>query len=144
MDYSIRYMTINDYDAAYEIWIQANSLSLEEGDDREAIERYLDRNAGLCFVAVVDDQIVGTVLCGHEGRRGILRHLVVVPSFRKRGIARSLITECLSSLAQAGITKCNTFVLDTNVQGRRFWEHMGWHVLEDTFRTMQMSTQQKE
>jgi putative acetyltransferase len=86
------------------------------------------------------DQIVGTVLCGHEGRRGILRHLVVKKEFRRKGIARALTKECLLALEKEGIKKCNTFVEDTNLEGRRFWEHMGWSVLEDSYRTMQIRT----
>jgi ribosomal protein S18 acetylase RimI-like enzyme len=144
MDYSIRQMTLDDYDEVYRLWTQTDGLSLEEGDTRDAIALYLNRNDGLCFVAVVDDRIVGTVLCGHEGRRGILRHLGVDPSFRKRGIAQSLVTECLSALARAGIRKCNTFVLESNVEGRRFWEHLGWHVLEDNYRTMQIPTRPEQ
>lgn len=144
MGYSIRQMTLDDYDEVYRLWTQTDGLSLEEGDTRDAIALYLNRNDGLCFVAVVDDRIVGTVLCGHEGRRGILRHLGVDPSFRKRGIAQSLVTECLSALARAGIRKCNTFVLESNAEGRRFWEHLGWHVLEDNYRTMQIPTRPEQ
>ena len=68
MDYSIRQMTIEDYDEVYGLWDQTAGLSLEEGDTREAITLYLNRNQGLCFVAVAENQIIGTVLCGHEGQ----------------------------------------------------------------------------
>jgi ribosomal protein S18 acetylase RimI-like enzyme len=80
------------------------------------------------------------VLFGHEGRRGILRHLAVKRKSRDQGIARALVNKCLSSLANQGIKKCNTFVLDKNVWGRRFWEHLGWYVIEDNYRTMQIPT----
>jgi ribosomal protein S18 acetylase RimI-like enzyme len=139
MNYSIHELTINDYDEVYRLWEQTEGLNLEEDDSREAIDIYLRRNRGLCFVAYAEGQIVGTVLCGHEGRRGILRHLAVKQEYRDKGIARALINRCLSALAKDGIKKCNTFVLDKNVEGRLFWEHMGWHVLEDSHRTMQIS-----
>jgi ribosomal protein S18 acetylase RimI-like enzyme len=139
IDYIIRQMTIGDYDYVCGIWEQTEGLSLEETDTQESIAIYLNRNRGLCFVACVGDQIVGTVLCGHEGRRGILRHLAVKKEFRRNGIARALINECLSAPAKEGIKKCNAFVEDANVEGRLFWDHMGWYVLEDNFRTMQVS-----
>ena len=42
--------------------------------------------------------------------------------------------------SKAGIKKCNTFVMDDNVEGRRFWEYMGWYILEDNYRTFQIPT----
>ena len=140
MDYNIREMTIDDYEEVYRLWEQTEGLSLEEGDSRESIGIYLKRNQGLCFVAYAHDRIIGTILCGHEGRRGILRHLAVKRGNRHKGIARSLIQQALSALSKAGIKKCNTFVMDDNVEGRRFWEHMGWYVLEDNYRTLQIPT----
>ena len=40
-----------------------------------------------------------------------------------------------------GIKKCNLFVLDKNLEGQRFWEHMGWFILEDNFRVFQIATE---
>jgi hypothetical protein len=53
MKYSVREMTINDYEKVYSLWKQAEGLTLEESDTREAIALYLGRNPGLCFVAIV-------------------------------------------------------------------------------------------
>jgi GNAT superfamily N-acetyltransferase len=89
---------------------------------------------------MVSGKIVAAVLCGHEGRRGILRHLAVKPEFRRKGIARALVKECLAGLGKEGIKKCNTFVLDEDPEARRFWEHMGWSLLEDNYRTLQSPT----
>jgi ribosomal protein S18 acetylase RimI-like enzyme len=142
MNYSIREMTIGDYNEVYHLWRQTEGLNLEKDDGREGLDIYLRRNQGLCFVACAGNRIVGTVLCGHEGRRGILRHLAVKQKHRGKGIARALINQCLSALEKDGVKKCNTFVLDENAEGRLFWEHMGWHVLEDNYRTMQIPTVQ--
>jgi ribosomal protein S18 acetylase RimI-like enzyme len=142
MNYSIREMTIGDYDEVYHLWKLTEGLNLEKDDSREGLDIYLSRNQGLCFVACADSRIVGTVLCGHEGRRGILRHLTVKQEHRGKGIARVLINQCLSALEKDGVKKCNTFVLDENVEARLFWEHMGWYVLEDNYRTMQIPTDQ--
>ena len=144
MDYAIRQMILDDYDDAHSLWDATDGICLDDGDSRDAIGLYLRRNQGLCFVATVNGQLVGTVLCGHEGRRGILRHLVVAPEFRGKGIGSTLVDHCRSALAREGIRKCNTFVLDSNVAGRQFWEHMGWCMLEDDFRLMQIPTKPEE
>lgn len=138
--FTIRAMKMEDYSRVRRLWKETEGLSLEESDSKEAIAVYLKRNRGFCFVACFGDLIVGTILCGHEGRRGFLRHLAVRKTYREKGIARRLIARGLSALAQAGIRKCNLFVLNTNVDGRGFWEHMGWYGLEDNFRMMQITT----
>jgi ribosomal protein S18 acetylase RimI-like enzyme len=142
MNYAIRPMKIDDYPLVYELWQEAEGLNLEESDSEEAIAIYLKRNHGFCFVACDKNCILGTVLCGHDGRRGILRHLAVRRGYQKAGIGRALIERCLSALARAHIKKCNIFVLETNAEGRRFWEHLGWHALEDNFRILQADTKQ--
>jgi ribosomal protein S18 acetylase RimI-like enzyme len=141
MSYNIRDMTLDDYSDVCRLWEQTEGMSLEEDDSREAIAIYLRRNQGLCFVACVDGKIVGTVLCGHEGRRGILRHLAVTSDFRKKGVARALVNKCLAALAEQGVRKCNIFVLDENVEGLRFWDRMGWYRLPDNYRTLQILTE---
>jgi ribosomal protein S18 acetylase RimI-like enzyme len=142
MDYSIREMTIGDYDEVYRLREQTEGLNLEERDSREGIDIYLRRNQGLRSVAYANSHIVATVLCGHEDRRGILHHLAFKREHRGKGVARALINHCLSALAKDGIKKCNTFVLDENVEGGLFWEQMGWYVLGDNYRTMQTPTAQ--
>jgi len=140
MKIDIREMTVADYDEVYRLWSETEGMSLGEEDARDRIAFYLDRNPGLCFVATVSCAIVGTVLCGHEGRRGILRHLAVNRKFRGQGIARAMIEKCLTVLAGQGIIKCNIFVLDENVAGLNFWKHMGWYLLDDNYRTLQSLT----
>jgi N-acetylglutamate synthase len=140
MDCVIRPMTIDDYDEAYRLWEQAGGIVLDESDCREAIAIYLNRNQGLCFVATAGGHLVGVALCGHDGRRGFLRHLAVHEAFRGQGLARTLVSKCLAGLASQGITLCQTFVLDTNTEGRRFWEHMGWDTVQYYYRTMRTPT----
>ena len=133
-------MKIADYGKAHALWKKTEGLRMQESDSVQAIAIYLKRNRGFCFVACLGDCVVGTLLCGHDGRRGVLRHLVVAKKHRKRGIARALVNRSSAALARAGIRKCNTFVLDTNVSGLCFWEHVGWYVLEDNYQTLQTVT----
>jgi ribosomal protein S18 acetylase RimI-like enzyme len=133
-------MTLADYDAVVRLWSHTEGLSLTADDDRDGVARYLKRNRGLCFVALSGPALIGTVLCGHDGRRGILRHLAIRPEFRKQGLARRLIQMSLAALAQQGIVRCNVFVMDDNVAGLRFWEHLGFRGLPDDYRTLQSET----
>jgi len=83
MDYRIRQMKLRDYPPAYALWQASAGVYLdEEGDSRPGLARYLRRNPGLCFVACAGKRVVGTILCGHDGRRGWLRHLAVRKPYR--------------------------------------------------------------
>ena len=141
MNHPVRLMAMEDYDSVYRLWSAAEGMSLGEDDSRDGIALYLRRNPISCFVALDGSEIVGVVLAGHEGRRGILRHLVVKAEFRKKGIATKLVRACLEALLAEGIRKCNIFVMDDNVAGLKFWEHIGFCRLEDNYRTLQHGTQ---
>lgn len=142
MTYALREMTIADYNAVHALWLQTEFLTLNECDSLEGIALYLRRNPGLCFVAELNGEIAGAVLCGHDGRRGMLRHLSIAKAHRGHGLSRQLVEKCLAGLAQEGIGKCNIFVDDVNVPGFEFWAHLGWAKLDDTFRTLQTPTRQ--
>jgi putative acetyltransferase len=121
-----REMNIQDYGKVLDIWKSTPGIGLSEADSRESIHRFLSRNPGLSFVAQMDTDLVGAVLCGNDGRRGYIHHLAVVPAFRRQNIGRSLVERCLSALAQAGIQKCHLFVFRENKDGIAFWEKLDW------------------
>lgn len=126
MQFSIREMSIQDYDKVYGIWRSTPGIGLSEADSRESIQCFLGRNPGLSFVAYDGNDLVGAVLCGHDGRRGYIHHLVVSPTFRLQNIGSELVSHCLSGLAQMGIQKCHLFVFRENKDGIAFWERLEW------------------
>jgi ribosomal protein S18 acetylase RimI-like enzyme len=138
--FAIRRMTIGDHGDAHRIWKNTEGIVVVAEDSRGGIALYLARNRGLCFVATVGGEVVGTVLCGHDGRRGILRHLAVKPAFRGCGIGSALAARCLAALASHGIRKCNLYVMRDNRSGMRFWERKGYKLLDDDYGTLQAPT----
>jgi len=86
---------------------------------------FLARNPGLSHVAHCDGGIVGTALCGHDGRRGLIHHLVVSPAERRSGIGRALLVRGLAGLERAGIQKAHLLVFRTNEPGLAFWRAIG-------------------
>jgi putative acetyltransferase len=114
------------------LWEASEGIGLNESDTPEAIALFLDRNPGLSLVALdTAGVIVGTVLCGHDGRRVYLHHLAVTPSSRGRGLGRAMVNHCLASLQALGIPKCNIYLYANNERGRAFWTHEGWAVRDD-------------
>src|SRR2546425_562315 len=119
-------MSIEDFDEVYRLWQNTEGIGLNESDSRPNVASFLVRSPGMSFVARNDKELIGAVLCGHDGRRGYLHHLAVAKGHRKGGIGTRLLEACLSELAAAGILKCNIFVFDDNTDGESFWEHHGW------------------
>lgn len=125
MPLSIRHFLSSDHAAASALWQRTPGVGLSAADAPEAIAAYLRRNPGTSFVAEVDGILVGTVLCGHDGRRGLIHHLVTDPAWRGRGVARSLVRHGLAALRAAGIGKCHLMVFDDNAEGLAFWRRIG-------------------
>jgi ribosomal protein S18 acetylase RimI-like enzyme len=128
---TIRPMTLNDYDAITQLMRDTPGISLRDADSRESTQRYLLRNPGLSFVAQDDSAICGCVMSGHDGRRGYLQHLLVLPAYRRQGIGRALVERCLTSLEAVGINKCHIDVLKTNPAGATHWVNQGWQLRRD-------------
>jgi len=126
MDFFIREITFGDYQAAYELWQNTEGLGLSSADEKKELELFLGRNPHLSFIAVDGEKLVGTVLCGHDGRRGFMYHLAVEQSYRKKGIGRKLVEKGLEGLKLAGIKKCHIMVLSDNPNGLNFWKQIGW------------------
>ena len=126
MNCTIHAMVIADYAAVLQLWQDTEGIGLNESDDRGQIRNYLRRNPGMSFVARRSGEIVGAVLCGHDGRRGYLHHLAVARAHRKKGLGKKLVNACLAKLQRLKIQKCNIFLFADNGAGEKFWKHNGW------------------
>lgn len=121
---------MRDYENACALWNEVEGVEVCEGDSREEIEAYLRRNPGLSRVAEEDGALAGAVLCGHDGRRGLIYHLAVAPRFRGRGVGKRLIDECLRGLKKAGMPRAIILVSRDNSLGQDFWKRNGWEDID--------------
>ena len=129
MDFEIRTVTIEDYDALLELWnsTEQSRRALNPVDDsREGIEKYLKRNPDTCFAAVKDGKIIGVILTGHDGRRAIIHHMCVHPDCRRMGIAGKLVSAAEEALKKEGINKIFGLVFKDNDGANAFWEAQGY------------------
>ncbi|MBE5979449.1 MAG: GNAT family N-acetyltransferase [Paenibacillaceae bacterium] len=118
----IRSMTIDDYDQVYALWSGIKGFGIRAVDDsQEGINRFLLRNPGLSVVAEDNNEITGSILCGHDGRRGTLYHVCVAEKYRKHGVGREMVSEVVSRLKKEGINKVNLIAFRNNLLGNNFW-----------------------
>ena len=95
----IRIMQPEDHANVYELWTKTPGMGLNSLDDsKEGLTRFLKRNPTSCFVAVEENIIVGTILCGHDGRRGYIYHAAVAEAHQGKGIGSALLEAALEAL----------------------------------------------
>lgn len=128
----IRKMEIFDYKSVYNLWLSCKGMGLNDVDDSEkGISRFLERNPETCFVAVDNDEIIGVILCGNDGRRGYIYHTAVKPSERNIGIGTKLVDRAMKAFEDIGITKVALVVFEKNETGNAFWEKKGFTSRQD-------------
>ena len=128
----IRVMTMEDYDGVRALWMKIKGFGIRSIDDsREGVELFLKRNPTTSVVAVEDGTIVGSILCGHDGRRGCLYHVCVDEAYRMRGIGKSMVVKCMEALKEEKINKVSLIAFTKNDVGNAFWKEIGWTKRED-------------
>ena len=131
MNIEYRLMNIEDYEQAYDLWILCGNGLNNKDDSREGIDKYLKRNPSTSFVAVCEEKVVGVILCGHDGRRGIIQHACVSPEYRRFGIGSKLVDLALEALKAEVINKVLLVAFKKNEGGNKFWESQGFTLRED-------------
>ena len=129
----IRKMTIDDYEQVYNLWTNTPGVGLHDIEDSKAgIEKYLKRNPNTCFVAENNGEIIGSILSGHDGRRGYIGHTAVSLSERKQGVGTALVNSVIDALKQEGIVRIALFVFKENTTGNEFWEKKGFSIKDNS------------
>ena len=112
---TVRTMTIEDFDQVHALWMTISGFAIRSIDDsREGVERFLRRNPTTSVVAEEDGKIVGSILCGHDGRRGCLYHVCVHKDYRMRGIGKAMVVYAMNALKAEEISKVSLIAFTRN------------------------------
>ncbi len=131
-EYKIRSMTESDYDEVHALWMTIHGFGIRSIDDsKEGVLRFLKRNPGISAVAEMDGKIVGSILCGHDGRRGCFYHVCVEEAYRRHGIGKEMAIFCMRALQKEKINKVSLVAFKKNQIGNAFWHEEGWSMRED-------------
>jgi len=123
----IRIMTIDDYEGVHNLWMSIKGFSIRSIDDSlEGVKKFLERNPETSIVAVEEGEIVGAILCGHDGRRGTFYHVCVKEGYRMRGIGKSMVVMAMNALKKEKINKVALIAFTRNDVGNAFWKCIGW------------------
>ncbi|HUI88929.1 MAG TPA: GNAT family N-acetyltransferase [Anaerolineales bacterium] len=120
-----------DYDAVMRFWVGIEKgVHISASDAPGEIQKKIQRDPDLFLVAEAHGEIVGTVIGGFDGRRGMIYHLAVSALFRGQGIGSRLMSEIESRLRAKGCLKSYLIVLRDNVDAMRFYERIGWEAMD--------------
>ena len=126
--FTIKTMTIDDYQGLHDLCMTIHGFGIRSIDDsRTGVERFLKRNPTTSVVAVSEKgEIVGGILCGHDGRRGCLYHVCVREDYRRLGIGKAMVVYCMNALKKEEINKVSLIAFTVNDIGNAFWNCIGW------------------
>ncbi len=120
-------MTVADYDDVRALWMTIRGFGIRALDDsREDVCRFILRNPTTSVVARDGDRIVGSILCGSDGRQGAMYHVCVARAYRRRGIGTRMVGYCMQRLREMGINKVGLIAFTGNEAGNAFWQQIGW------------------
>ncbi len=124
---TVRTMTIEDYEGVHDLWMTIKGFGIRSIDDsKEGVACFLKRNPTTSVVAEMDGKIVGSILCGHDGRRGCLYHVCVHEEYRRHGIGKAMVVRAMEKLKEEQISKVSLIAFTENDIGNAFWNTIGW------------------
>jgi len=120
-----------DYEQVLKVW-ESMEIGVRVGrsDAQAEIQKKVARDPDLFLVAENKHNIVGTIIGGFDGRRGIIYHLAVESAYRGQGVGSQLLNKVETRLRSKGCLKCYLMVTSENEPAMRYYEHHGWHQMD--------------
>ena len=124
---SVRPLTAADHPALERLWAAAALPTKPTG--RDAAEAFAAQLAfpGSQFLGAFDGQeLVGSILANHEGRRGWINRLAVAPERQRQGIAARLLEAAEQALRRDGIEIISLLAFEDNAPSLAFFQSQGY------------------
>jgi ribosomal protein S18 acetylase RimI-like enzyme len=122
--YGIRECGHEDCPAVLDLWRQAQAIP-SRTDTLEELQRLVDENTGL-FLVAEEAGLIGTIIGGWDGWRANMYRLAVLPEFRRRGVAGSLVAEVERRLRAKGARRVTALVVKSEEEALAFWQAAGY------------------
>jgi ribosomal protein S18 acetylase RimI-like enzyme len=124
----------DDYPAARLLWENAGpGIQIRQSDEPAEIQKKLQRDPDLFLVAESSNRLVGTIIGGFDGRRGMIYHLAVQANFRQNGVGNLLMEEVERRLRAKGCLKCYLMVTVDNDHAMHFYETRHWERMDTVY-----------
>jgi ribosomal protein S18 acetylase RimI-like enzyme len=125
------FQLLTDYSQVFSLWQNAGpGIHLRRSDEKEEINKKLLRDPDLFLVAESGGRIIGTVLGGFDGRRGMVYHLAIEHAYRRMGIGIALMSELERRMLLKGCIRMYLLVTHDNLDAIRFYESQDWEQMD--------------
>jgi ribosomal protein S18 acetylase RimI-like enzyme len=123
----IRRLQVEDYPRLVELWSKAGLPFKPKGrDSPQAIAKQMKENPDFFIGAFENGKLIGAVIASSDGRKGWINRLAVDPEYRRRGIAKALITEAEKALRQKGLKIFCALIEDSNKASKELFRKCGY------------------
>jgi ribosomal protein S18 acetylase RimI-like enzyme len=134
--YTVRRLRPSDYDELLSVWERAGLPSRPKGrDSRKELGRQMGLGTSIYLKAIVKEgpkqRIVAVVLGTHDGRKGWINRLAVLPEFQRQGLGRMLVEELEKRFSKMGFGICCGLVETYNEVSMGFFAKLGYVRHED-------------
>lgn len=116
-----------DVEAVVALW-QACGLTRPWNDPYKDICFARQGKESTVLVGEADGALVSSVMVGHDGHRGMLYYVGVLPHQQRRGFGKATVKAAEAWLSERGVWRLNLLVRNENDDARRFYEAIGYEV----------------
>lgn len=122
----LRPATPDDVPAVLAFWKIAAEDTNRGGDDTAAVTALIARDPEALQLAVVDGEIVGSLVAGFDGWRCHLYRFAVHPARRRQGIGARLLSAAEERFRGLGGHRADAMVLQDNTLAHHAWAAAGY------------------
>lgn len=127
MSIKIRKFSMEDYDGIIRVWKECKLPYKPYGRDRrDRIEKEINRGNAIILVAEENQHIIGTILGTHDGRKGWINRLAVLPAYRNTGLAKKMVNKVEKELNETGINIIACLIEDNNPVSIEVFTKLGY------------------
>jgi ribosomal protein S18 acetylase RimI-like enzyme len=120
----------DDYPSVVDLWERSDpDIQVSRSDTPNEIAKKIQRDPDLFLVADYQEEIIGVVMGGYDGRRGMIYHLAVDKEYRQVGVGTALMEAVEERLREKGCLRSYLMVRKDNA-ATQFYEKNGWQALD--------------
>ena len=123
-------LNISHYTALIEIW-KESGFKIGKSEKKEEVEKFLQTNPNTSLGIYIDDTLIGCILGGYDGRRGLIHHFAITKEHQGKGYGKALLDQLMGIFKELGVVKVSFWVKKDNTQVIPFYKKHGFELRDD-------------